>query len=325
MASKAPPDLLNATSSIHMIVRQLFSRMVFSLQMECSLSMEIISFWLWLEGNGHPDFLASIESFDNYHLRGIAYAGKMFIKALRRKSSHFNHRSEEEGYFQKEAMEGIVFYLNNFCYKALEDILEIAEAKERIYRTNQQVQHHNMKGKAMMSTKDLLSKIKASFTGTPSHEEGSSSRSMPSPKNQILRDIENPIDQCLSTYPLATLFDSLNLRDDPEAHPVRLQIRVQQQPSIPRDERTLFVTFSNGYPFTADELYEFFEGNFGGVEVISVEEPVEPRPPLYAHICFFTQETILHILRGNPRVKFVIRGKHLWARQFVPKRKKVRN
>jgi len=114
--------------------------------------MEIISFWLWLEGNGHPDFLASIESFDNYHLRGIAYAGKMFIKALRRKSSHFNHRSEEEGYFQKEAMEGVVFYLNNFCYKALEDILEIAEAKERIYRTNQQVQHHNMKGKAMMST-----------------------------------------------------------------------------------------------------------------------------------------------------------------------------
>ena len=137
-----------------------------------------------------------------------------------------------------------------------------------------------------------MSKIKASFTGTPSHEEGSSSRSMPSPKNQILRDIENPIDQCLSTYPLATLFDSLNLRDDPEAVPVRillsftvlgrlhiiysiilvvtrpntllshilLQIRVQQQPSIPRDERTLFVTFSNGYPFTADELYEFFEG-----------------------------------------------------------------
>jgi hypothetical protein len=153
MASKAPPNLLNATSSIHMIVRQLFSRMVFSLQMECSLSMEIISFWLWLEGNGHPDFLASIESFDNYHLRGIACAGKMFIEALRRKC-HLNHRSEQEGYFQKEAMEGIVFYLNNFCYKALEDILEIAEAKERIYRTNhQQVQQQNMKGKApMMST-----------------------------------------------------------------------------------------------------------------------------------------------------------------------------
>lgn len=76
----------------------------------------------------------------------------MFIEALRRKC-HLNHKSEEEGYFQKEAMEGIVFYLNNFCFKALEDILEIAEAKERIYRTNQQVQQQNMKGKApMMST-----------------------------------------------------------------------------------------------------------------------------------------------------------------------------
>jgi hypothetical protein len=41
---------------------------------------------------------------------------------------------------------------------------------------------------------------------------------------------------------------------------ILLQIQVQQQPAIARDERTLFVTFSNGYPFTADELYEFFEG-----------------------------------------------------------------
>ncbi|ONM52788.1 hypothetical protein ZEAMMB73_Zm00001d019357 [Zea mays] len=348
MASKKASDLLlllNAatTGSIRTVVRQLFSRLVFSLQMECSLSMEIVSFWLWLEGNGHPDFLARVESLDNHRLRGIAFAGKMFIEGLRRRSSggHLNSRGsveeeeeEEEGYFQEEAMEGIVFYLNNFCYEALEDILEIAEAKERVVyhraRGNQvqQQQQQSSKGKApmMMSTKDLLSKIKASFTtaARSSHEEGStSSRSMPSPKKQVLRDIENPIDQCLSTttYPLATLFDSLKLRDDdPEADPAIIKVPRRRQPSIvPRDERTLFVTFSNGYPFTADEL------NFGGVEVICVEDPIEPRPPLYAHITFFTQETILHILRGSARVKFVIRGKHLWARQFVPKRKKVRN
>ena len=64
--------------------------------------------------------------------------------------------------------------------------------------------------------KDLLSKIKASFTSARSHGEGSSSRSImvPSPKTHILKDIENPIEQCLSsTYPLASLFESLNIRE----------------------------------------------------------------------------------------------------------------
>ncbi|AQL08048.1 hypothetical protein ZEAMMB73_Zm00001d047919 [Zea mays] len=127
----------------------------------------------------------------------------MFIEGLRRRSSggHLNSRGsveeeeEEEEAIPGRTMEGIVFYLNNFCYEALEDILEIAEAKERVVyhraRGNQvqQQQQQSSKGKApmMMSTKDLLSKIKASFTtaARSSHEEGStSSRSMPSPKKQ---------------------------------------------------------------------------------------------------------------------------------------------
>ena len=141
--------------------------------------------------------------------------------------------------------------------------------------------------------KDLLSKIKASFTSTQRHEEGTSSQNMSAPKKHILKDIDNPIDQCLTTDPLATLFDTLKIKEEP-ADAVRMlpsftfpiyilfiqrvllmsllipffqnfvhvlvQIQIPQKPTIPRDERTLFVTFSNGYPFTADELYEFFEG-----------------------------------------------------------------
>ncbi|KAG2632929.1 hypothetical protein PVAP13_2NG131800 [Panicum virgatum] len=324
------PGGFSATSVMHMIVRQLFTRLVFSLQFESSLSMEIIAFWLWLEGIGHADFLASIDSLDNHRLHSIASAAKMFIEALRLRSIQSNPRSVEGGHFRKEAVKGIVFYLNNVCYRVLEDIVrQVATAKEHIYPHANQAQQQYVKGKApmTMSTKDLLSKIKASFTSARSHGEGSSSRSImvPSPKTHILKDIENPIEQCLSsTYPLASLFESLNIREIEEEEPTDA-IQIQQQPIVPRDERTLFVTFSNGYPFTADELYEFFFGNFGDVEVISVQEPVAPKPPLYAHITFYTQDTLFRVLAGRPRVKFVIRGKHLWARQFIPKRKKAHN
>ncbi|XP_022680002.1 uncharacterized protein LOC101768212 [Setaria italica] len=324
------PGIFSATRSVHMIVRQLFIRLVFSLQFESSLSMEIISFWMWLEGIGHADFLASIDALDNHDLRSIALAAKMLIETLRRNSGHQpNHRSVQGGYFCIEALKGIVLYLNNVCCKVLEDILQVATAKERIcHRAHQAQPQQNVMARAPMSTRDLLSRIKASYISARSHEaEGSSSRSiMPSPpKTHTLKDIENPIEQCLSSYPLATLFKSLTITEEEEEEPAA-DIQIQQPPSVPRDERTLFVTFSNGYPFTADELYEFFTRNFGDdVEVISVQEPVAPKPPLYAHITFYNQETLFHILAGRPRVKFVIRGKHLWARKFVPKRKKAQN
>ncbi|CAN6165815.1 unnamed protein product [Urochloa humidicola] len=328
----APPGdrLFTATSAVHLIVRQLFCRLVFSLDFQSSLSMEIISFWMWLEGMGHPDYLASIDALDDYHLRSIASSAKALIETLRLKSSlSSNRRSVDGGQFCKEAVKGIVFYLSNVCSRVLQDILEVATAKERRihHRAAIQAQQQDvMVRSAQMSTKDLLSKIKASYINARSHEEGSSSRSMPSPNTHTLKDIENPIQQCLSTtFPLATLLETLKIKEE-EQKPADDVIQMPRHPAVPSDDRTLFVTFSNGYPFTADELYEFFTGNFGDVvEAIRVQQADEPKPPLFAHITFYSQETLYRVLAGRLRVKFVIRGKHLWARKFVPKRKKAQN
>ena len=154
------PGEFSATSVLHMIVRQLFTRLVFSLQFESSLSMEIIAFWLWLEGIGHADFLASIDSLDNHRLHSIASAAKMFIEALRLRSIQSNPRSVEGGHFRKEAVKGIVFYLNNVCYRILQDILEAATAKEHVYRHANQAQQQYVKGKAPMT----MSKVRVHTT-----------------------------------------------------------------------------------------------------------------------------------------------------------------
>jgi hypothetical protein len=55
------------------------------------------------------------------------------------------------------------------------------------------------------------------------------------------------------------------------------------------------------------------------VESLSIEEPVELRPPQYALVTFGSLETVLLILDGKEKVKFVTGGKHLWARKYVPK------
>uniref|UniRef100_A0ACD5TZ57 Uncharacterized protein n=1 Tax=Avena sativa TaxID=4498 RepID=A0ACD5TZ57_AVESA len=144
------PDQLNASNSYCLILRDLFFRLVVTFQIESSLSMEIIGFWLWLQGKGQAGFLLCIESCDDNLFRVIASAAKDFVEIL-----HFEH--------------------------------------------------------------------------------------------------------------------------------------------------------------------------YGDIEEISLEEPIENRAPLYAHVTFYTQMTLFRVLDGSRRVKFMTRGKHLWARQFVPKKKKVKH
>lgn len=129
-------DLLNAANSFYMVLRELFCRLVFSLQIESSLSMEIIAFWLWLEGNGHADFLERIDAFDDNHVRAIAFAAKNFVEVLHLEPHDSDDRSIPRSHFQNEAIQGITLYLN-VCYKVLEDLREKAEREEFIREMNQ--------------------------------------------------------------------------------------------------------------------------------------------------------------------------------------------
>ncbi|KAJ3704466.1 hypothetical protein LUZ61_008171 [Rhynchospora tenuis] len=89
------------------------------------------------------------------------------------------------------------------------------------------------------------------------------------------------------------------------------------------DERTLFVTFSNGSPLTADELLQFFVRlYYDDVESIYIEEPPTTRDPQYAHVTFYHQESVEFVLGGHAKVKFKVKGKHLWARRFIPRRQR---
>ncbi|CAM0908956.1 unnamed protein product [Alopecurus aequalis] len=340
------PDLLNASNSYYYVVlRELFFRLVVSYQIESSLSMEIIAFWLWLQGNGLADFLLGVGSFDDNHFHVIASAAKTFVEVLHFEFDDSDDRSVPRSRFQRETIEGISFYLNNVCYKALEVLPErakmdfshnhMADLYQEAYgeSINDQVPicsitdlYQESYGKYLnndevtVSSKNLLTKIKALYANTQKHHgEGTSSRNIHvQTSHTFLQDMKEEAYECQSTSPLVTLLDKLSLGGK------HTDAIMHQLSDVPPDQRTLFVTFSNGYPLTKDELHDFFMRHYGDVEEISVEEPVENRQPLYAHVTFYSQVTLFRILDGNRRVKFMTRGKHLWARQFVPKKTKAR-
>ncbi|OIW18752.1 hypothetical protein TanjilG_13504 [Lupinus angustifolius] len=105
--------------------------------------------------------------------------------------------------------------------------------------------------------------------------------------------------------------------------PVQNQVENNYDEMVPADERTLFLTFSKGYPVEEQEVKEFFTLLFGdSVEGLYMQEVQPGEQALYARIVFRSSLIIDMIIQGSSKAKFCINGKHVWARKFVPKRSK---
>ncbi|XP_050220062.1 uncharacterized protein LOC126670392 [Mercurialis annua] len=87
------------------------------------------------------------------------------------------------------------------------------------------------------------------------------------------------------------------------------------------DDRTMFVTFSRGFPVYEGEMRQFFTKYYGDcIESLKMQVVDEMNEQaLFARIVFRSPVTIPSILNGEDKAKFYINGKHVWARKFVPK------
>lgn len=95
---------------------------------------------------------------------------------------------------------------------------------------------------------------------------------------------------------------------------------------VPAEERTMFVTFSKGYPVSEWEVTNFLTTNYGDcIESFYMQNEVgvPNNHPLFARVVFFSPLTIDRILDGATRAKFSINGRHVWMRKFVPQRLRI--
>ncbi|XP_022754154.1 uncharacterized protein LOC111302566 [Durio zibethinus] len=96
-----------------------------------------------------------------------------------------------------------------------------------------------------------------------------------------------------------------------------------QENEVPPDDRTMFVTFSKGYPVYEWEVREFFTRAYGDcIESLHMQEVLPDEQSLFARIVCHSASAIEVILNGMSKTKFTINGKHVWARKFEPKRLK---
>ncbi|KAL8160540.1 hypothetical protein V2J09_002077 [Rumex salicifolius] len=86
----------------------------------------------------------------------------------------------------------------------------------------------------------------------------------------------------------------------------------------PKDERTIFLTFSQGFPVVEREVLQLFASKFGYECVESLKMGI--RDPytqtLFAKMVVGSLAYMDRILNGHYLTKFQINGKHIWARKF---------
>ncbi|MCL7040232.1 hypothetical protein MKW94_008031 [Papaver nudicaule] len=105
-------------------------------------------------------------------------------------------------------------------------------------------------------------------------------------------------------------------------NPYAIPFEVENVEQTPRDRRSMFITFSNGFPLTERQIITFFTQNWGPVvEEVEIEQADNKKEnPQYGKVVFRDPAVIPLILNGERRVKFVVHGRHLWARIYVPKK-----
>ncbi|KAF2561760.1 hypothetical protein F2Q70_00014280 [Brassica cretica] len=94
------------------------------------------------------------------------------------------------------------------------------------------------------------------------------------------------------------------------------------------EDRTVFLTFSKGYPISEVEVYEYFTRRFGDiVEAIHMGGVGgKDLQALYARMVLRSASKIPEIVKDEAcPTKFAINGKHVKARKFIPIHKSVNN
>ncbi|GLT66866.1 hypothetical protein SLA2020_392100 [Shorea laevis] len=94
----------------------------------------------------------------------------------------------------------------------------------------------------------------------------------------------------------------------------------KKEAEVPVDDRTIFLTFSKGYPISETEVKDFFTRKFGDcIDEIHMQEVPEEEQPLYARLVVQPSSSLEKILGGRSKAKFSINGKHVWGRKYMPK------
>ncbi|KAL3623596.1 hypothetical protein CASFOL_032412 [Castilleja foliolosa] len=280
----------------HGLDRELYTILVRDLSLNPSESLQVMGFWLCLERGGFSNLISTILSLDPL-LINKAYDEAVTCLHLVNDTNHSPLSPKETA--------GI----------PLTSRLLKTEVSQHYFQENRHKVFHDIQNLVsdvyIPALSDIMEQARrGSFAKSPAQNR-------PPP---VLVPVPEPVYQPpvqVITFDdlVARAFSGLSFQGGCDVG--RSQIGGEAET---RSARTMFVTFSKGYPVAEAEVREFFTRLFGNcIESLYMQEVEPDEQALYARIVFVKPSYIQFILNGEGKAKFSINGKHVWMRQFVPR------
>ncbi|OVA18220.1 hypothetical protein BVC80_1835g650 [Macleaya cordata] len=328
----------------HKIDRELYSRLVIDLGCDIMQSMEMISLWWWLEDVGYPNLILKMVALPNEVVNALAEEALTSLHCIVSSTPpppphnsitqllvtltllDGNHISLEYLHQNRErAITKILTSVNKVCISVFQDIVQQALFSNQSPIPDQQA--HMM----------MVPNPTVNLVGPSTGPDPAASLIQQQQQHNVqlqpiivfgsgITSVLNPLGTATGVYGGAGEgSSSLNPMAEPWAPPKNEEEEEEEEEEVipaPEDDRTLFVTFSRGYPIPERDVLYFFVRRYGDcIENIYMQQKEGNKQPLHARVVFYSASKISEVLEGNERVKFTINGRHIFARRYESKRK----
>ncbi|KAI3758018.1 hypothetical protein L6452_05564 [Arctium lappa] len=306
--------------------RRLFTLLLVFLQGEIVQSILVLSFLIWLEREGYTSKNRVQTMVDSLSLSTVALIVDevvVCLKCIEKKGKRFLLQGSNMRYdisLLNNLLDRKRICLNEFHENRDWIFDEVSHIANDVYSKTLKVILHQIircgTPSAMVSPKEVIagvgtegSQYLVHIVPNPSYEVNNYLRFCPQLGFAIhqdwslaMLDFRQHKDLCLN--------DPLILRD--------------LEHEVPPDDRTIFLTFSKGYPISKSEVRDYFTRNFGDfIEAIYMHDVGSDEQSLYARVVVCLPSVVKTIvMRDGPngKSKYNINGKHVWARKYVKKK-----
>ncbi|RID52606.1 hypothetical protein BRARA_G00058 [Brassica rapa] len=300
--------------SFHKIDRDLFTRLVFVLKRDMNQSSQVIAFLLVVEQLGFArNLVACLVSSQDMLIDAVANEVGVCLSILYNQNySSFvllNHNNNDEvvipflkgvtnsnltlSYiiqYRDTILVRVTKNLNDVCNRAFDDIYEKGYKEQRL----------------ALERAKVIEEMKKIRLGAPQQTPTRFSVQHQTPSWRNVQQQIPPVEEKAKAAVTETK-GADNKEDEEEV--------------TPADDRTVFLTFSKGYPISESEVRVHFTRKFGEViESIVMQEVQENEQPLFARMVLKMEyaSKIEEIVTPMNKNKFTIDGKHVCVRKFFP-------
>lgn len=250
-SSSSFPDIYSVTQEefnmFHTIDRTLFTRMVFSIGRDADESVRVMGLWLWLEQNGEEfNLVYKMLSFPDALIDALSDEAVMSLACIENDKFPFEPGSTVDipliqhvsktpvslRFFHENRLtilRGFTKICNDICHRAFRDILHALHTQRVLSRAAVASVHAFHSGDGAPGS---------FFAGTPASKLVVPSFGFVGFRGEGSAAAAAAIQSGISGLKLE------NGKEEGEA--------------VPADERTIFLTFSKGYPISEEEVRDYF-------------------------------------------------------------------